>query len=253
MVKQRKTSWESSSKWYDNSVGQQGHYYHENIILPKLFKLLDLKGAKVLDLGCGQGILARNLPEKVPYVGVDLSQSLLQAAKGRSKNPLHTFHFADLSKNLVLKEKDFTHAFFILSLQNIENTTLALENATNHLKEGGKLIFVLNHPCFRIPRQTHWGVDEPKKLQYRRIDSYLSSQKIPIQMHPGQKEGAKTWSFHHPLSSYINWLHGLNCSVIGMEEWSSNKKSTGGRAKMENRARKEIPLFLTLIAQKGRI
>jgi hypothetical protein len=35
-----------------------------------------------------------------------------------------------------------------------------------------------------------------------------------------------------------------------IEEWVSNKKSTGAKALMEDKARKEIPLFLTLVAKK---
>jgi len=36
-----------------------------------------------------------------------------------------------------------------------------------------------------------------------------------------------------------------------MEEWISDKKSTGAKARMENRSREEFPLFLALLAQKS--
>jgi hypothetical protein len=35
-----------------------------------------------------------------------------------------------------------------------------------------------------------------------------------------------------------------------MEEWCSDKKSEGAAARMEDRARKEFPLFLTILASK---
>jgi len=71
-------------------------------------------------------------------------------------------------------------------------------------------------------------------------------------MHPSKREASeKTFSYHRPLSLYITALAKAGFVVDGMEEWVSNKKSTGGQAKRENRARKEIPLFLTLCARKS--
>lgn len=252
MTKQQKTSWESSAKWYDDAVGEKGHYYHEHVILPKLLKLMELEkltAPKVLDLACGQGILARNLPAGVSYLGVDIASSLIKAAKERSLKS-HKFLVQDVAKKLSLPEKDFTHATIVLALQNIEDPLQVLKNAAHYLVPQGKLFIVLNHPAFRIPRQSHWAVDEAKKLQYRRVDCYLSPLKIPIQTHPGKKEEVQTLSFHNPISAYSKWLKEAGFSILEMEEWISDKTSTGGRARMENRAREEFPLFLTFVCQK---
>ena len=242
------TSWENSHNWYDKTVGEKGHYYHQSVIFPKALKLLELKkGDKLLDLACGQGVLSRQLPLQVEYLGVDASPSLVKQAKTYSK--AHKFLLGDVTQPLKITEKDFSHATIILALQNIENPQLVLRNAKAHLKSQGKLLIVLNHPCFRIPRQSSWGIDEPKKLQYRRIDRYLSPLKIPIQTHPGkQKDSSETWSFHHPLSDYIRWLKEEGFSIDLIEEWVSDKQSTGSYAKMENRSRSEFPLFLTILA-----
>ena len=118
-----------------------------------------------------------------------------------------------------------------------------------HLQKGGRFAIVMNHPCFRIPRQSSWGFDEATKLQYRRMNGYMSPQKIPIEMHPGAQKQATTWSFHHPLSDYSKWLYEAGFSIERIEEWCSDKVSTGGNAKAENRARKEFPLFLSIIAR----
>lgn len=249
MKEQLKTSWESSAKWYDDVVGKEGHYYHQNVILPNLLENLKGKKIHLLDLCCGQGILSRALPKHVEYVGVDISPSLIQSAKSRAKNPKHKFLVSDATKKLPLPKAEFTDVVCILALQNIQDPLLALKNAADHLKNSGRLHLVLNHPCFRIPRQSHWGIDEPKKLQYRRIDSYLSEQKIPIQTHPGKK-GVKTYSFHHSLSAYSKMLFEAGFVIEELDEWVSDKKSTGGRARMENRARKEFPLFLSLMCRK---
>jgi len=250
MSKQQKTSWESSAKWYDEAVGEKGHYYHEHVILPNLLKIMGLNlKSKVLDVACGQGILARHIPKGIPYFGIDISPTLIQSAKEKADKKLHRFQVMDATKPISLSEKDFTHATIILALQNIADPLQVLKNIEKHLAPGGKLFIVLNHPCFRIPRQSSWGIDEAKKLQYRRVDCYLSPLQIPIQTHPGKKDEIQTLSFHHPLSSYTKWMKEAGLVIEEMEEWISDKISTGTKARMENRARTEFPLFLTFVCK----
>jgi ubiquinone/menaquinone biosynthesis C-methylase UbiE len=247
--KKTNTSWDDESgKWYQDCVGEKGHYYHETLILQGAVRLLELKaGDTFLDLGCGQGVLERALPKTIHYVGVDSSKTLIAHAKKQSK--AH-FIVGDVCQNLALEENHFDAASFILSLQNMERPDLAIKTAARHLKVGGKLLMILNHPCFRIPRQSHWGVDPATQIQYRRMDLYMSPQKIPIQTHPGKKDTVHTYSFHNPLSNFVKWCAENNLSIAQMDEWCSDKQSQGGKAKMENRARKEFPLFLAILAVK---
>lgn len=252
---QPSASWQNIGKWYDENVGEEGHYYHKTVIIPKILELLNLKeGSKptaLLDLACGQGVLSRHLPKNVNYFGFDIAPSLIQATQQYKKNPLHQFAVADATRPLPLTKTDFNYATIILACQNIEDPFKAFKNAFHHLQPGGTLLIVLNHPCFRIPRQSSWKVDPEQKIQYRRIDRYMSDMKIPIQMHPGKgQSSAQTWSFHHPLMTYSRWLHDAGFGIDLIEEWCSNKVSEGKMAKAENRSRNEIPLFMAIIATK---
>lgn len=252
MNKKPSTSWENVEGWYSSLVGEKGHYYHQSLILPGAKRLLGISSALIslLDLGCGQGVFERSLPQNIEYLGIDASASLLDNARKLSRRPKAAFIQGN-AERLEIQKKDFDCAAFILSLQNIEHPMEAIGQASKHLKNGGKLLIVLNHPCFRIPRQSSWGIDEANKIQYRRINRYLTPMKIPIQMHMKQNDPSNvTYSFHHPLSDYVHFLNQNNLSVIGMEEWCSDKTSTGSKAKMEDRARKEIPLFLAILSKK---
>ncbi len=248
------SSWENSSKWYDDIVGKGGHFYHQEIILPNLQKILELKNkpnARILDVACGQGIFSRDVPQNLEYVGIDISPTLIKLAKEyNAKNPRRTFFVGD-AQNLSFIKQKFTHAVCILAIQNIENPLSVFQGISKLLEKDGKLVFVLNHPCFRIPRQSSWQVDEPKKLQYRRIDRYYTPLNIPIQMNPSQRdESSQTISFHNPLSAYSLWLKQSSFVIELIEEWCSTKTSTGKNATMENRSRKEFPLFMTIVARK---
>lgn len=252
-MKNNPSSWEESAGWYDQVVGEKGHYYHQQVILPNLIRLLDLKksGQYILDLACGQGILERHIPKEVGYLGIDVSPALIKQAKNRVQASQHAFLVQDLMGALNLPKKDYTAAVCILAIQNMEQPLQLFKNASSHLQKKGQLVLVLNHPCFRIPRQSSWGIDEQKKIQYRRIDHYLSTMKIPIQTHPGGQKELQTWSYHFSLSSYSQWLFEAGFTIETMEEWCSDKVSTGKYATMENRSRKEIPLFLTIVARKN--
>ena len=107
------------------------------------------------------------------------------------------------------------------------------------LKPGGKLLLVLNHPAFRNPKQSEWEWDAEKKIQYRRMDSYLSESKAKIDMRPStssqpmQGSGGQarqvpseyTISFHRPLQFYFKALEKSGFAVTRLEEWNSNKKA----------------------------
>jgi SAM-dependent methyltransferase len=253
MKKNSATSWENVEQWYSSCVGEKGHYYHQSLILPATLRLLAIKEKSrlsILDLGCGQGVLARCLPNQMSYFGIDASESLIRQAKKLSEHPNTHFIHADATQPIPIEKKDFDCACFILSLQNMEYPQRAIEQARTHLRKDGKLLIVLNHPCFRIPRQSSWQIDEANKMQCRKINRYMSAMKIPIQMHPGKADPmGTTFSFHHPLCDYVKFLTENHFCLIGLEEWCSNKHSEGSKAKMEDRAREEIPLFLALLAR----
>lgn len=249
------TSWEPVEKWYRGSVGDEGHYYHQHIVLPGTLRLLSTgtnnKTPSLIDLACGPGVLARQIPKNVEYVGVDISPSLIKSAKLNDTQPNHRYLVADVTKAIPLDKQDFSHAAILLAIQNMEHPKLAFINAAKHLAPKGHLVIVMNHPCFRIPRQSSWKIDEEQNTQFRRIDRYSSPLSIPIQAHPSKGEqSATTWSFHYPLSSYSQWLFEAGFTIELIEEWHSDKVSSGKMAKMENRARSEIPLFMAIRAIK---
>lgn len=262
MLVSKSTSWGKVANWYHNLIENENNSYQRKLILPNLIRLLEAKkGEVLLDLACGQGFFCREfIKSGAKVIGVDLSTELIEIAR---KAPRHLpgeqrkyepveYHIASADSLDFLKRNSIDKTTIILSLQNIENASGVIKEVNRVLKPNGKLFLVLNHPAFRIPKESSWGWDETKKTQYRRLDSYISESKEQIQMHPGDKPSEKTLSFHRPLQFYFKTLAKNGFLVSRLEEWTSHKVSEPGPKKeAEDTARREFPLFLFLKAVKS--
>ena len=243
--------WDQASRWYDSLVGGQGTDYQKDIIMPGVFRLLEVsKKERVLDLACGQGVFSRFLSRQgISVEGLDSSEELLKHAKGRSGASIR-YHVGDAGDAKNFEENRFDGIACLMAIQNIEKMDLLFKSASSWLKPGRHFVIVMTHPCYRVPRQSHWGWDEEKKLEYRRVDHYLTEANVPLLTPPFADSKSFTLTYHRPIQSYISALVQAGFCVDAMEEWISNKKSLPGkRSKAENRARKEIPLFLALRAR----
>ena len=244
--------WDQASRWYDSLVGMSGSDYHRTILMPGTFQMLQLKpGMSVLDLACGQGVFSRFLLEKkTKPEGLDSSEELLKMARSRSKKSV-PYHLGDAGDSKLFKGHQFDGIACLLAIQNMEKIESVFKNIARWLKFGGKFVMVLTHPCFRIPRQSNWGWDEDKKIAYRRIDRYANEMKIPILTPPFADKNNFTITYHRPLQSYFSVLLKAGLCVDSLEEWKSNKESEPGkRSRGENRARKEVPLFIAIRAMR---
>lgn len=253
------TSWGGVAEWYDGLLESGGDSFQSKVIMPNLLRVLDpKKGQNILDVACGQGYFTRAFAQNgATTVGCDISKELIAlAVKG---SPETIKYVTTPANDLSFAESGSMDAVtIILALQNIEDLLGTLQECSRVLKPGGRLLFVLNHPAFRIPQRSSWGWEDVvggAGKQYRRIDAYMSDAKLEIDMSPGEKVAAKkklTVSFHRPMQSYFKALTKAGLAVTKLEEWISHKKSQAGpRMAEEDRIRKEIPMFLFLEARKN--
>lgn len=244
-------SWGNVATWYDKHLAG-ADTYHEKVILPNLLRLVDpQKSELILDLAAGQGAATRELAkEGAQLTGLDISPELIAIAQKKGGMGI-TYRAGSAEDLSVFAGGYFDKAVIVLAIQNIEHVQKVFNEAARVVKHDGTFHVVMNHPAFRIPKRSSWGFDEKTHTQYRRIDQYLSESRETIDMHPGMENSPQTLSFHRPLQYYIKALVKAGFVVDRFEEWISHKDSDSGpRAKAENRARKEIPLFLYLRGRK---
>lgn len=247
--------WDRVAAWYDKLVGETGSDYHRQVILPATRTLLALApGEAVVDVCCGQGVLFGQLLDAGAgrVLGVDASPRLIQAAKTRfGGDPRVKLVVADACAPGTWTDGSHDAATCLMAVHDVADPVALFANVARALKPGGRAVVVMMHPCFRIPRQSHWGWDADQKVQFRRLDAYASPLQIPITTHPGKGGGEHTLFHHRPLAAVIGALGQGGLAVTACEELYSHRRSQSGPfSKAEHRAASEFPLFLVLGAVK---
>lgn len=281
------TSWGKVADWYDDYLGNEDSV-QKNVILPNLLRIVNAQpGEFIADVACGQGFFSEALVlQKAQVIGVDIAPELIKKAEARfqdQKLKNARFHVSTADKLDMIQNSTIETAICVLALQNIKELDQTIAEVARILRKPknqdtvgmaikqhsdpkkvnsqtyGRFVFVLNHPSFRIPQSSDWFYDDRpssgnKGKQGRVVYEYLSEGTIKIDMNPGiPKERVKdkkyTISYHRPLQVFIKLLSKHGFAVTRLEEWSSHKKSQEGpRAKAEDDARKEIPMFMCVEA-----
>jgi SAM-dependent methyltransferase len=117
-------------------------FWHLN--LPALLALLPRPGELTLDVGCGEGRLARALRELGhDVVGVESSPALARAAK--EADPSFEVHVADAAA-MPLPDNHVDLAIASLSLMNMDDMPRVVGEIARVLRPEGRLCFSVLHP-----------------------------------------------------------------------------------------------------------
>jgi len=112
-----------------------------------VLKMLDLKGGRVLDVGCGPGVFTEELLKKGCEVwGIDVSDAMVKLAerKMQERGIKENFHFntGDV-ENLGFPDKYFDFVLCVGVLEYLKDDSRALSEVRRVLKDSGKAIFTV--------------------------------------------------------------------------------------------------------------
>ncbi|UWZ93855.1 class I SAM-dependent methyltransferase [[Pasteurella] aerogenes] len=180
---------------------------NEIVEKPTMLSLLpDLKGKRLLDMGCGCGEHLRlYLQHQAAFVvGIDLSKNMLQQAQQNLAEfaPHFALYHCAMEQVDRLEEKAFDLVTSSFAFHYVEDFAALLPKIAQKLVLGGELIFSQEHPivtCYRAGER--WEKDAQKQQVAYRLNYYRDE---------GKRE--RNWfkqpflTYHRTLATIINQL-----------------------------------------------
>jgi SAM-dependent methyltransferase len=192
--------WDEHAQWWiDGFTNGVDPEYEEQIIPMAVEELAGF--SKILDVGCGDGQIARALAKQGSTVlGIDPTQMHIDVANERAGGPTYLLGGAT---DLPVEDGSMDAVVACLVFEHIDEMDAAVAEVSRVLRPGGQFSFFLNHPLLQTPG-SGWIddhiIDPPE--QYWRIGPYLveaeSIEEVELNVY--------IRFIHRPLSRYINAL-----------------------------------------------
>lgn len=184
--------------------------------IPALFSMMpELKGKRVLDLGCGFGEHCRRFvdcgAEKV--VGVDISEKMLAVAMAENSDPKIRYIKMPMEEISKLQEQ-FDVVVSSLAFHYVEDFAGVVKNVYDMLDEGGVFLFSQENPlCTCHSGGNRWTRDEQGNKLYLNLADYgVEGERESVWFVDNVKK------YHRTFSSIINTLIEAGFSVEKMIE-----------------------------------
>jgi len=143
------TTWDDAASWYLKMVGDSDTGFNDLAADIAVELLGQCQGKAVLDLGCGEGHVARRLARSgAKVVGVDPTKPLLDFARAaESKQPLGIDFRLEAAEHLrSLDDSSLDAVVSVLALHHVKDLRVALSEVHRVLRPGGRFCVVIPHP-----------------------------------------------------------------------------------------------------------
>ena len=193
---ENEAQWEQHAGWWQREYSAGADPEYEDQILPLV--AAHVRGARlVLDIGCGEGQVARRIASLgATVVGVDPTASQLSTARARAGGP---HYLRARAEALPCASRAFDTVVLCLALEHIDAFETAIHEVARVLEPGGRFVLVLCHPLLQAPG-AGWIDDQIVGEQYWRIGAYLHEERAFDEVAPG----VDLLFIHRPLSRYVH-------------------------------------------------
>ncbi|HLG38139.1 MAG TPA: methyltransferase domain-containing protein, partial [Chitinophagaceae bacterium] len=112
--------------------------------------VLSIKPHSVLDVGCGEGWLAKEFFEKgIAVTGVDAIEELIAKAKEKVKGDFCVASYDDIATGKITFSETFDAIAINFALMGKDSTEILLASLPKYISAGGKLFIQTLHPYHR--------------------------------------------------------------------------------------------------------
>jgi len=239
-VDELQQAWEeNAADWVEwaRAPGHDSYWrFHRDLFL----EVVPPPSGRTLDVGCGEGRLARDLAAlEHDVVGVDASPSMLAAA--REASPEMELHVADAAE-LPFADASFGLVVAFMSFQDVDDLSGAVREAARVLVPGGRLCLAIVHPLNSAGSFASRTADSAFVIE----GSYLG-ESVTDETFERDGLAMRFVSRHRPLQTYTELLAANGLLIERLREPALPEAGFNG----EHGARwRRIPLFLHLRAVK---
>lgn len=151
-IKINKNGWDNliiSNKPFSNTIlPEYGPFLKRNE--EEIGLLSDVKGAKVLDLGCGAGESLDYLCNKgaIEIWGIDISKQQILKAQNRFPKFKNNFIVSPMEEEVNIPNDYFDYIISIFSIGYTSDLLKTLKNAYKYLNKNGSMIVSWTHPFY---------------------------------------------------------------------------------------------------------
>ena len=170
----------------------------------------EVRGADVLDVGCGEGRFCRMLAARgARTLGIDPTKTLIEEA--RRRQPGGVFHEA-LAEALPLADASVDLVVSYVSLVDIPDYRTAIREMARVVRPGGRVV-VANLTSFATATTKFWARDEDGNKLHWTMDNYMTER-------PARAEwaGMSIVNWHRPLSAYLQAFLGQGLALEHFDE-----------------------------------
>lgn len=198
----------------------QGWFYNELLEMPTTLKLLgNVKGKKILDLGCGTGIYSKLLTKKGAKIkGIDISNKMIEIARKENSNV--EFIVGGIEK-LPYKNNEFDIVLSALVLEHVKNWSKILREVNRVLKKGGLFVFSIENPVINATK----GIRYHNK-DFRIVKDYFKeSLRISKWQMGGEVGGIYMKRYHKTYGTIVKLLVKNGFELVDYEDARPLKKA----------------------------
>jgi len=163
-------SWEENAdEWI--RVMENSSISSRSITNPAIVEAIENTGChKILDVGCGEGWLCRELSLKgMDVTGIDANIRLLEHASSKGLATYVRMSYEEILDNCPLPNAPYECIVFNFSLYLEKETLLLLDRLKNEITPNGTLLLQTIHPIYlyqnQLPYHVQWIADSWKGLE----------------------------------------------------------------------------------------
>jgi SAM-dependent methyltransferase len=213
--------WDQAADAYAARQESGGDFYRYEFFGPaQVAQCGDVRGLRVLDVGCGSGYFSREMARRgASVVGVDVSARMLaHAARQERDEPLGVelveCDAAEVGERFAAESFDL--AVSCVALQDMPDVPGVLRGVRSALRRGGRFVASITHPCTDTPFR-EWARDEERRKKWLCVDRYFERGPIRFTWIRGIYD-FQTSAIHVPLEDWFEWILGAGFRLGAFRE-----------------------------------